>query len=333
MEAFTYNPILKSSGLPLVLPRKPLRPPAPGTALVLVPRKGDLLTIRHGESIPDAWYGTYRHTYLVDLREHRLVLHIPLLSSDPAFGFPSLVRLNCRVAEPDEIVSRGITDVSGALYLPIQSMLRRVSRNYDIGELHRAEDALTESIRGFSGDAALRLRNITVELVVDNGEILASGRAYREIERETRLMEMRRERHLRMLRRDGAEGLVAEIMEREGPRAAYELIAGAEREEHQELLTAWNKVISEAGTELEPWEVVQAERALRDRVTGGSSAPFGGIRSGRLRGSLYAGSATGAGHETPSDAVMEEHGTAENGSHRPSRVRGLKLTKIDDADG
>ncbi|MFG1944865.1 hypothetical protein [Nonomuraea sp. NPDC048826] len=331
MEAYTYNPILKRSGLPLVLPRKPLRPPAPGTALVLAPRKGDLLTIRHGESVPDAWYGTYRHSYLVDMREHRLVLHLPLLSRDPAFGFSSLVRLNCRVAEPDEVVSRGIEDVGSALRLPLQSMLRRVSRGYDIGDLHRAEDALTESMRDFAGDSALRLRNITIELVVDTDEILASGRAYREIERETRLMEMRRQRHLRMLREDGAEGLIAEIMEREGPRAAYDLIAGAEREERQELLAAWNKVISQAGTELEPWELLQAERALRDRVTGGSTAPFGGIRSGRLRGALSTGPVAETGHEP--DDTPEEQDPAQNGSHRPSRVRGIKLSKIDDVNG
>ncbi|GAA3569873.1 hypothetical protein GCM10022419_058460 [Nonomuraea rosea] len=310
MEEYTYNPIAKSTSLPLVLPRMPLRPPAPGSALVLAPRKGDLLTIRNGEAIPDAWYGTYRHVFLVDTTEHRLVLRMPLLSQDPAFGFPSLVRLNCRVADPAEIVARGIVDVSAALYLPLQRMLRQVSRNYDIGELHLAEDALSESVRVFTGDSAIRLRNITVELVVDGDEVLAGGRRYREIERETRLIEMRRERHLRMLRKDGAEGLVAEIMEREGPRAAYDIIAGAEREERGELLAAWNKMMEGSRSEeREPWEFLQAERALRDRITGDSAAPFGGIRSSRLRGSLAA-----------------------DAERVPSRVRGLPRTRAEGAD-
>ncbi|MEV0386335.1 hypothetical protein [Nonomuraea sp. NPDC050643] len=325
MELYTYNPITKSTNLSLVLPRKPLRPPAPGMALVLAPRKGELLTIRHGESIPDAWYGTYRHVHLVDVTEHRLVLSMPLLSRDPAFGFPSLVRLNCRVADPAEIVLRGIVDVSGALYLPIQRMLRRVSRDFDIGELHLAEDALTESMRTFTGDAALRLRNVTVELVVDSSEILASGRAYRDIERETRLIEMRRERHLRMLRRDGAEGLIAEIMEREGPRAAYDMIAHAEREERQELLAAWQAMLKHSEAEREPWESLQAERALRDRMSGGSSSPFGGIRSTRLRGTLGSPQAL-------DDEPRHDRSGGERNGHRPSRVRGLRATKIEDAD-
>ncbi|MEV5887806.1 hypothetical protein [Nonomuraea fuscirosea] len=320
MELYTYNPITKSTNLSLLLPRMPLRPPAPGTALVLAPRKGDLLTIRHGEPVPDAWYGTYRQVYAVDVTEHRLVLSMPLLSRDPAFGFPSLVRLNCRVADPAEIVLRGIVDVSGALYLPVQRMLRRVSRNFDIGELHQAEDALTESMRTFSGDAALRLRNVTVEVVVDGNEIVASGRAYRDIERDTRLMEMRRERHLRMLRRDGAEGLIAEIMEREGPRAAYDMIAHAEREERQELLVAWQAVLKNSEADREPWESLQAERALRDRMNGGSSSPFGGIRSTRLRGTL-----------APAPALEDESRDGGDG-RRTSRVRGLKPTKIEDPD-
>ncbi|MEV0613654.1 hypothetical protein AB0I81_10055 [Nonomuraea sp. NPDC050404] len=314
MEEYTYNPITKSTSLPLVLPRMPLRPPEPGSALVLAPRKGPLLTIRHGEAIPAAWYGSYRHAYLVDTTEHRLVLQMPLLSQDPAFGFPSLIRLNCRVENPAEIVVRGIVDVSAALRLPLQRMLRQVSRNYDIGELHLAEDALSESVRVFTGDDAIRLRNITVELVVDGDEVLASGRRYREIERETRLMEMRRERHLRMLRKDGAEGLVAEIMEREGPRAAYDIIASAEREERDELLAAWNKMVEGSHSEeREPWEFLQAERALRDRLTGGSAAPFGGIRSSRLRGSLAVDA-----EQIPSRA--------------PSRVRGLPHTRAEDTN-
>ncbi|WP_043615209.1 hypothetical protein [Nonomuraea candida] len=314
MEEYTYNPIAKSTSLPLVLPRMPLRPPEPGSALVLAPRKGDLLTIRNGESIPDAWYGTYRHAYLVDTTEHRLVLEMPLLSQDPAFGFPSLVRLNCQVGDAAEIVVRGIVDVSAALRLPLQRMLRQISRNYDIGELHQAEDELSRSVRNFTGDAAIRLRNITVELVVDNDEVLASGRRYREIERETRLIEMRRERHLRMLRKEGAEGLIAEIMEREGPRAAYDIIAGAEREERGELLAAWNKMMEGSHSEeRESWEFLQAERALRDRITGDSSAPFGGIRSSRLRGSL-----AGNAERVPNRAA--------------SRVRGLPRMRVEDAD-
>ncbi|MCG5214045.1 ferritin family protein [Streptosporangium soli] len=291
MQPFTYDPIMESHILSRFRLLKPLRPPAPGTALVLVPHNGTPLVIRHGEPIIDARYGTYQRSYLVNVGEHRLMLEIPLLSNDAAFGFRSLIRLNCRVVAPDEIVHRRIRDVSAALYPAIQQMLRKVSRNFDISEFHIAEDALNDSIRIFTGDSAIRLRNISVELLVDEDEIHTSGRAYRDIERDTRLMAMRRNRHLKMLRADGMEGLIAEIMEREGPRAAHELITAAEGAERTELLRAWEAVLKHSDADRESWELLQAERALRDRLVGDSAAPFGGTRSSRLRSSLAASEA------------------------------------------
>lgn len=217
MEELTYDPVLDSQTVPRWRLLNPLRPPAPGRALVLVPDSGVALTVHPGEEIPDARFGTYQSVFTVDLTEHRLVLEIALLSRDATFSFRSRVDVVCRVADPAEVVARGIRDMSGALYGHLRRMLRQVSRDYDIGEFHEAEEALNRAVRDVTGDSAVRLRNIHVELLVDEDEIAASGREFRDVVRETRLDGMRRKRHLDMIRDDGVEGIIAEIMEREGP--------------------------------------------------------------------------------------------------------------------
>lgn len=289
MEQPTYDPILESRPLTRFRLLNPLRPPRPGTALVLAPHHGVPLTVRDGEPIPDARYGSYQHMFLVDLAEHPLFLDITLPSRDPAFAFQSRVGLVCRVAEPTEVVRRDIRDMSGAMKGHFKWLLRDVTRNYDIGEFHEAERALNAKVRAFSGDSAIRLRNLHVELLIDEDEAASSGRTYRDTTRRLRLESMVRDDRLAKLHADGVEGLLAEVYERQGALPALEWIHSIESEERKELLDAWDVLWKHTKGEREPWEVVEAERFMRERLTGRSGAPFGGVRSGRLRGALLAG--------------------------------------------
>ncbi|MFG2826021.1 hypothetical protein ACGFWI_00825 [Streptomyces sp. NPDC048434] len=289
MEELTYDPVLDSQTVPRWRLLNPLRPPAPGRALVLVPDSGVALTVRPGEEIPDARFGTYQSVFTVDLTEHRLILDIALLSRDATFSFRSRVDVVCRVADPAEVVARGIRDMSGALYGHLRRMLRRVSREYDIGEFHEAEEALNRAVRDFTGDSAVRLRNTHVELLVDEDEIAASGREFRDVVRETRLDGMRRTRHLDMIRDDGVEGIIAEIMEREGPRAALAWIEKGETEKREARLQAMRMVLERGDAHREPFEQTELERAVVEDVLGDGEGPFGGVRRGRLRGALAAG--------------------------------------------
>jgi hypothetical protein len=300
----TYDPIIESLTLPRFRIFSPLRPPKPGTALVLVPYEGPAVTIRHGEVIPAARTGTYHHMFTVDVSEHWLALYLPLLSKDAGFAFRSRIGLICRVAEPAEVVARGIRDVSGALYDHMKRMLREISREYDIGEFHEAERALNTYVRTFTGDSAIRLRNVHVELLVDEDEVVTSGREFRKIKRETRLGTMRRDRHLASLDERGVEAIIAEIMEREGPRAALELIASMDSTERAELVKALDTVLKHSDAHREPYDLIDAERAVVDRIVGGSAAPFGGIRSGRLRGTLAVATA-GDARTTDTDTRPE----------------------------
>lgn len=284
MDHLTYDPVLDVQDLAWLRMLSPLRPPTPGRALILVPKEGHAVTIRPGEEIPGAWLGTYHKAITVDTTEHRLVLSVPLLSRDATFAFQSRVTLTCSVSDPAEVVARGIRDMSGALFDHIKQMLRSVSRDYDIAEFHDAEAALNRAVRDFDGDSAVRLRHLHVELLVDSEEAATSGREYRDVVRETRLNGMRRQRHLEMMRADGVEGLLAEIMEREGPRAALELIERAEVSERDELMKTFKLVLERGDADREPFETAEIERTVLDRVLGGSEAPFGGTRVSRVRG-------------------------------------------------
>lgn len=146
MEPQTYDPVLSSEELPKWRLTKPVRPPEPGRALVLVRDSGPSLTIRSGEEIPSSRFGAYSGMFTVDMSEHRLVLDIPLLSRDHTFSFRSRVDLVCRVADPAQVVSRGIRDMSATLFGYFRQMLRETSRDYDIAEFHQAERALNARV-------------------------------------------------------------------------------------------------------------------------------------------------------------------------------------------
>lgn len=286
MEELTYDPVLDSQPVPRWRLTNPLRPPAPGRALVLVPDSGAALTVRPGGEVAAARFGAYQRVYTVDLTEHRLVLDVALLSRDATFSFRSRVELVAQVADPAEVVSRGIRDMSGALYGAIRRMLRQVSRDYDIAEFHEAEEALNVALHGFTGDSAVRLRNIQVELLVDEDEIAASGREFRNVVRETRLDGMRRKRHLDMIRDEGVEGIIAEIMEREGARAALAWIEKGEAEQREARLQAMRMVLERGDAHREPFEQAALERAVVEDVLGDGERPFGGGRRSRLKGAL-----------------------------------------------
>jgi hypothetical protein len=287
MQEQTYDPVLDVTELPKWRLTSPLRPPDPGRALVLVRDSGPSLTVHTGEEIPSARYGGYRSVYTVDLGEHRLVLDIPLLSRDPTFSFRSRVDLICKVADPAKVVVRDIRDMSGALYGFLRKTLREKARDYDIAEFHEAEQALNSALASFTGDDAVRLRNIHIELLVDEDEIAASGREFRDVVRETRLSRMRRTRHVEMIREEGVDGLIAEIMEKEGPRAALAWIEKSEAEKREVKREVMRMVLERGDSDREPFEQTELERAVLAEVFRDGDGVFEtATRRGRLRGSL-----------------------------------------------
>ncbi|MEK9521986.1 hypothetical protein MIU24_21765 [Streptomyces venezuelae] len=286
-EQQTYDPVLSYEELPKWRLTSPVRSPQPGRALVLVRESGPSLTVRNGEEIPSSRFGAYSGMFTVDLTEHRLVLDIPLLSRDHTFSFRSRVDLVCRVADPAQVVDRGIRDMSETLFDYLRKTLREVSREYDIAQFHQAEVALNATVAGFTGDDAVRLRAVHVELLVDDDEIATSGRDFRDVVRETRLAGMRRTRHVDMIREEGLDGLIAEIMEKEGPRAALTWIEKNEAEKREVRQTIMRLVLERGDADREPFEQAELERTILEEVLREGDGLFdGAARRGRLRGSL-----------------------------------------------
>ncbi|MGA5196661.1 hypothetical protein [Streptomyces exfoliatus] len=325
MEAQTYDPVTSYEELPKWRLTSPVRPPRPGRALVLVRESGPSLTIRSGEEIPSSRFGAYSGMFTVDMTEHRLVLDIPLLSRDPTFSFRSRVDLVCRVADPAQVVSRGIRDMSATLFDYLRKLLRETARDYDIAEFHQAERALNGTVAGFTGDDAVRLRNVHVELLVDEDEIATSGREFRDVVRETRLSGMRRGRHLDMIREEGLDGLIAEIMEKEGPRAALTWIEKNEAEKREVRREITRLVLERGDSDREPFEQAELERTVLEEVLREGDGLFdGAARRGRLRGSLA--------RATDSASVLEP--APEDGSgRRDGPLRGEVVREESAGDG
>ncbi|MEU9014419.1 hypothetical protein AB0D12_32555 [Streptomyces sp. NPDC048479] len=335
MEEQSYDPVLGSEELARWRLMNPLRPPAPGRALVLVRDSGPSLTIHSGEEIPSSRFGAYLKVFTVDMTEHRLILDIPLLSRDPTFSFRSRVDLVCRVADPARVVSRGIRDMSGALYGFLRKTLRGVARDYDIAEFHEAEQALNSALAGFTGDDAVRLRGIQIELLVDEDEITASGREFRDVVRETRLAGMRRKRHLDMIREEGVDGLIAEIMEKEGARAALAWIEKGEAEKREVRREVMRMILERGDADREPFEQAELERAVLDEVLRDGDGLFDtATRRGRLRGTMPRALEADRGDDEPvagsdaSEPVLGEvvrdrydDGGSRAGGDRTSRIR------------
>ncbi|MYW64131.1 hypothetical protein GTY65_08595 [Streptomyces sp. SID8379] len=331
MQEQTYDPVVEVAELPKWRLTSPLRPPDPGRALVLVRDSGPSLTVRSGEEIPSARYGGYRSVFTVDLAEHRLVLDIDLLSRDPTFSFRSRVDLICKVADPAKVVARGIRDMSGALYAHLRRTLREVARDYDIAEFHEAEQALNTALAVFTGDDAIRLRNIHVELLVDEDEIAASGREFRDVVRESRLARMRRTRHVEMIREEGIDGLIAEIMEKEGPRAALTWIEKSEAEKREVKREVMRLVLERGDADREPFEQTELERVVLEEVLRGGDGLFEtATRRGRLRGSLSRAiepaAADPADEEPATPPLRGEVLREEPGSSGPGRVSGVRAS-------
>ncbi|TDB86953.1 hypothetical protein E1264_16245 [Actinomadura sp. KC216] len=349
----TYDPVLEQRPIPLIRVFNPLRAPAPGTALVLVPHEGHATTIRHGEPVPDARYGVHQYSVLVDLAEHRLAFEMPLVSRDPGFVFRGRVVVGCRVGEPAVVVERGIRDVGATLYDPIRHMLRPVARRFDISAFHEAEETLNQRLASFPGDSALRLRGSTVELLLDDDEIVKAARDYRDVRRRNRLEGMRRDEHLEWMNRHGVEGLLAEIMERDGPRAVLDWINRAEADERRELLDTLSKLFSRTGVDREPFDHIEAEREVVNRIIGGPNVAFGGTRPRRARDvppqdlppasvpyndddapPPQYGYASDGADPFPESPVGDPPGSAphDTAGSRTSRVRGIRRSHVPGSD-
>lgn len=180
-EELTYDPVVEGQSWQRVRPLGPLPPPPPGRALVLVPERGPAVTVRPGESVPDARLGVYRSTVLVDTAEHRLLLPLQLPCAERGFTFRCRVTVLCAVADPAGVVARGIRDIGSTVYGPVRELLGTAAGSYRAAQAREAEAALNSALHGFTCGPLVRLREAHVEL---RAEAVPPPRAVRTLQGE-----------------------------------------------------------------------------------------------------------------------------------------------------
>src|SRR6266545_1043083 len=138
------NPILswsESSGVRL----RPRRA-RPGTALVLVDRRGALLTEWYHRPSPLRARMTARSAYMVDVAEHWLTFACELPCSDDVRRFQVDVDLTWRVHDPAEVVLRNLNDVAAILRPWVEQRMRLVSRKADSLEPEKVEAEINQRL-------------------------------------------------------------------------------------------------------------------------------------------------------------------------------------------
>src|SRR6266536_2391581 len=167
----TYNPILGEESAPKRAMFQHRHGPEPGVAMV-VHREGRPLVLLRDPSdrltAGEAWWGSIKTIYRVDVSDHKLELVCELPCEAYAFHFAARVQVTCQVADPVMVVERRITDATQTLEKVLTDAMRDASRRFRVEQADEAElairAALVERERTAGFSAAFRLDDIVVEL-------------------------------------------------------------------------------------------------------------------------------------------------------------------------
>lgn len=170
----TYDPV-RTIERPKVGAFSGLPSAAPGTVLV-VDREGHPVQVLEGPrdrlTAGEARWGRIRTLYEVDVAERPLEFADTFPCKDDIGGFRAVVKLNCRVADPAAIVTRGIHDVARVLFPPVTETLRQVCGGFAAEDFQQAERACLAAIRdleqGPGHDPGFRISQIHLVLSLDD---------------------------------------------------------------------------------------------------------------------------------------------------------------------
>lgn len=170
----TYDPV-KIIERPKVGMFSGLPSAAPGSVLV-VDREGHPVRVLGGPrdrlTAGEARWGQIRTLYQVDVTEHPLEFQDTFPCKDDIGGFRAVVRISCKVVDPEAIVSRGIHDVARVLFPPVTETLRLVCGEFAAENFQEAERAGLAAVRdleqGPGHDAAFQIRQVSLVLTLDD---------------------------------------------------------------------------------------------------------------------------------------------------------------------
>jgi hypothetical protein len=144
----------------------------PGSVLV-VDRVGHPLRTLHTHSdrltAGEVRFGGIRTLYRVDLGEHRLVFEDTFPCLDDAAGFRAEVTLRCRVADPEGVIRRRITDVGEVLVPAVAETIRQTCLRFEAERFADAQGAALAAVRGVEAetrhDEAFLITQVSLSLV------------------------------------------------------------------------------------------------------------------------------------------------------------------------
>src|SRR6266511_5079007 len=128
----TYNPILGEESAPKRAMFQHRHGPEPGVAMV-VHREGRPLVLLRTPTdrltAGEAWWGSIKTVFKVDVSDHKLELTCDLPCEAHAFQFGARLQFTCQVKAPVEVVERRITDATETLEKDLVDAMRDVSRH------------------------------------------------------------------------------------------------------------------------------------------------------------------------------------------------------------
>jgi hypothetical protein len=171
-DGSTYNPILgrvEARYYKLGTARR-LRSRA-GVAQVLF-RHGAIVRVvppHHDLSSGEIAASRCTHAVHVDVLPHDLVLQGPLPCRGGAHNFDAVVRLTCRVVQPDKVVEENVVDVGERLKRAVFDQMWRVSHDHGVNDDIRARQAILEQLPWDRLDSLFELSKISLDLRLDDG--------------------------------------------------------------------------------------------------------------------------------------------------------------------
>ena len=124
------NPITRRQELSrLPLQRRPVADP--GTTLVFITRRGELVGAEHAFTTGEVWWRGYRAVYTVDTRPHGESFTCRLPAKGDALYFDATVTYNWLVQDATTVVRDQVTDAAGSCREYLIKEMRRICRRVD----------------------------------------------------------------------------------------------------------------------------------------------------------------------------------------------------------
>jgi hypothetical protein len=240
-------------------------PSAPPGAVLVVDREGQPLRalLSHSDRLTagEARWGRIRTLYRVDVAEHQLEFEDTFPCKDDIGGFRASVKFTCRVIAAEEVVRRGIRDVTRTLVPVLIETLRRTCEDFAAENYDEAERAAHAAVRARESedrhDPAFEISQISIVLTLDE----AAAKFVRE--RKETIRNIVREQDASRLAKEKAQLEVDLLKTREQLEAEREKLAAGFENERLKLQQVREQYDHELAAQRQELELARASARAR----------------------------------------------------------------------